>query len=102
MMSRRPIAALVLAVAGTLQLWDSRVFSAGLPAIGIAVVGLALPLVALIVTESMGWRIGSVIACAVLLLSAKAFAPHPLPAIGVIAVIAITANWLAAPKPVAR
>ena len=102
MMSRRSVAALVLAAVGTLQLWDSRVFSAGAPAIGIAVVGLALPLVALLLTESMAWRIGSVIACAVLLLSAKAFAPHPLPAIGVIAVIAMAANWLAAAKPVAR
>ena len=97
-MSRRTVAVLVLIVMGILQLWDSRVFSAGSAAIAIAVAGLALPVVALLVTDRMDLRMGSVVVCALLLLGAKAFAPHPLPAIGVTAVIAAAANWLAASK----
>jgi hypothetical protein len=98
MMSRRTVAVLVLIGMGTLQLWDSRVFSAGSAAIAVAVAGLALPAVALLATDRMDLRIGSVVACAVLLLAAKAFAPHPLPAIGVTAVIAAAANALAVSK----
>ena len=40
-------------------------------------------------------RLRSVIACALLLLSAKVSAPHPLPALGAIAVMAAGANWFA-------
>ena len=94
-MSRRIVGAVILAVMGTLQLWDSGVFSAGAPAIAIAMLGLVLPVGTLIFVDRFDVRIGSVVACALLLLSAKAFAPHPLPAIGVIAVIAVAANWLA-------
>jgi hypothetical protein len=97
-MSRRTAAVLVLIGMGTLQLWDSRVFSAGPAAIATGLAGLSLPVLALLFTERMDIRIGSVVACAVLLLGAKAFAPHPLPAIGVIAVIAAGANWLAVSK----
>ena len=95
MMSRRTAAVLVLIGMGTLQLWDSRVFTAGAAAMAIAVTGVVLPIAALLLTERMDVRIVSVIACAILMLTAKAFAPHPLPAIGVIAVIAAAANWLA-------
>jgi hypothetical protein len=94
-MSRRNVGVLILIVMGTLQLWDSRVFSAGAPAIAIAVLGLALPVVTLMFVDRLDVRMGSVVACAILLLWAKAFAPHPLPGIGVIAVIAAAANWLA-------
>jgi hypothetical protein len=94
-MSRRTVAVLVLIGMGLLQLWDSRVFSAGSVAISVALAGLALPVAALLATDRMDLRIGSVVACALLLLGAKAFAPHPLPAVGVIAVIAAGANWLA-------
>ena len=97
-MSRRTVGALILLVMGTLQLWDSRVFSAGAPAIAIALLGLALPVGTLMFVDRLDVRMGSVIACAILLLSAKAVAPHPLPAIGVIAVIAAAANWLAESK----
>ena len=95
MMSRRAVAVLVLFVMGTLQLWDSNVFTAGAAAIAIALVALALPIGTLVLTERTDVRMGSVVACAVLLLSAKAFAPHPLPAVGIVAVIAAAANWLA-------
>ena len=98
MMSRRAVAVLILMVMGTLQLWDSRVFTAGAPAIAIALVALMLPIGTLLFTERMDVRMGAVVASAVLLFSAKAFAPHPLPAIGVVAVIAAAANWLAASK----
>jgi hypothetical protein len=94
-MTRRSTAVVVLIGVGLLQLWDSRVFDAGLPAIAIALTGLLLPVLALAFTERVDVRIGSVALCAVLLLSAKVVAPHPLPAIGVIAVIAAAANGLA-------
>jgi hypothetical protein len=101
MMSRRTVAVLVLLVMGALQLWDSRVFTAGPAAIAVAVTGLMLPVGTLLFTERMDLRMGSVVACAVILLSAKAFAPHPLPAIGVVAAIAAAANWLAVSKSAA-
>ena len=100
-MSRRTVGVLILIVMGTLQLWDSRVFSAGASTIAIAVLGLSLPVGALIFVDRLDIRVGSVIACAILLLSAKAFAPHPLPAIGVIVVIAAAANWLSESKRLA-
>jgi hypothetical protein len=49
----------------------------------------------------MDVRLGSVVVCAALLVSAKAFAPHPLPAIGLVALIAAAANWLAVKAPCA-
>ena len=101
MRSRRMVAVLVILVMGTLQLWDSRVFSAGPAAISIAVTALALPIGTLIFSERMEVRMGAVLACAVMLLSAKLVAPHPLPAIGVAAVVAAAANWLAAARPTA-
>ena len=101
-MSRRTVGILVLVVMGMLQLWDSRVFTAGAPAIAIALVGLALPLAALLFVDRLDIRMGSVVASAIVLLSAKAFAPHPLPAIGMIAVIAAAANWLAESKRLAN
>jgi len=100
MMTRRTVAVIVLIVVGTLQLWDSRVFSAGAQAIAIASTGLALPVVALLATDRMSLRIGSIAGCALLLLAAKAFAPHPLPAIGIIAAIAAAANWLVEAKEI--
>ena len=101
-MSRRTVAVLILIVMGTIQMWDSRVFSAGAPVIAIAVLGLGLPVGTLLFVERMDVRFASVCACAILLLSAKAFAPHPLPALGVIAVIAAAANWLAESKRLAE
>ena len=98
MMSRRAVAVLTLVVMGTLQLWDSRVFTAGAPAMAIALSALALPIGTLLLTERMDVRMGAVVVAAVLLLSAKAFAPHPLPAVGIVAVIAAAANWLAVSK----
>jgi hypothetical protein len=98
MRSRHAVAVLTLVVMGTLQLWDSRVFTAGAPAIAIALAALALPVGTLLFTERMDVRMGAVVVSAVLLLSAKAFAPHPLPAIGIVAVIAVAANWLAVSK----
>jgi hypothetical protein len=97
-MSRRTVGVVILIVMGTLQLWDSRVFSAGAAAMAIAGLGLALPVATLIFVDRLDIRMGSVVASAALLLTAKAFAPHPLPAIGVIAVIAAAANWLAESK----
>jgi hypothetical protein len=101
MVSRRTVAVLILIVMGTLQLWDSRGFSAGPSAIAIATIAVLLPVLTLMFVERMDVRMGAVLACAVLLLVAKLFAPHPLPAIGVIAVIAAAANWLVAAKPAA-
>jgi hypothetical protein len=98
MMSRRTVAVVVLVGMGSLQLWDSRVFSAGGPVIAIAVTALLLPIGTLVFTERLDLRFGSVVACALLLLSAKVVAPHPLPALGVAAVIAGAANWLAVSK----
>ena len=98
MTSKRTVAVLILIVVGILQLWDSRVFTAGLPAIAVALLGLSLPVGTLLFTDRMDLRMGSVVACAMVLFMAKAFAPHPLPAIGVIAVVAAAANWLAASK----
>ena len=100
-MSRRHIGVLILIVMGTLQLWDSRVFSAGAPVIAIAVLGLALPVGALMFVDRFDVRAGSVIACAILLLLAKVVAPHPLPALGVIAVMAAAVNWFAESKRLA-
>ena len=98
MVSRRAVAVVILVSMGTLQLWDSRVFSAGPPAIAVALIALLLPIAALLFSERMDVRMGSVVVCALLLLSAKIIAPHPLPAIGVTAVIAAAANWLAVSK----
>lgn len=100
MMSRRTVAVVILVVMGTLQLWDSRVFSAGAPVIAIAVVALLLPVGTLLLTERLDFRMGSVVACALLLLLAKIVTPQPLPALGVTAVIAAAANWLAVSKKV--
>jgi hypothetical protein len=100
MMSRRTAAVVILVVMGTLQLWDSDVFDAGAAVIAIAVFALLLPIGALLFTERMDLRIGSVVACAALLMSAKVVTPLPLPALGVAAVIAAAANWLAASKKV--
>lgn len=98
MMSRRSVAVLTVIVMGTLQLWDSRLFTAGAPAIATALTALALPIATLLFTERMDLRMGAVVVCAVLLFVAKVAAPHPLPAIGVVAVIAAAANWLAVSK----
>ena len=98
MEKRRVVAVTVLAGMGLLQLWDSRVFTAGTAVIAVALVALSLPIGSLLFTERMDVRIGAVIACAGLLLSAKVLAPHPLPAVALIAVIAMGANWLAAAK----
>lgn len=98
MMSRRAVAVVVLVSMGTLQLWDSRVFSAGTLVIAVSLIALLLPIGALLFSERMDVRMGSVLACAMLLLSAKIVAPHPLPAIGVTAVIAAAANWLVVSK----
>ena len=98
MEKRRLVAVIVLAGMGLLQLWDSRVFTAGATVIVIALVALALPVGSLLFTEQPGLRIGAVLVCAALLLSTKVLAPHPLPAIGVIAAIAMAANWLAAAR----
>ena len=100
-MSRRTVGVVILMVMGTLQLWDSRVFSAGALTIAIAVLGLSLPVGTMIFVDRLDVRMGSVIACALLLLAAKVMAPHPLPALGVIAVIAAAANWLAESKRLA-
>ena len=94
-MSRRTIGIVIVIVMGSIQLWDSRVFSAGALTIAIAVLGLSLPAGALIFVDRLDVRMGSVMACALLLLSAKVVAPHPLPALGVIAVMAAAANWFA-------
>ena len=99
MMSRRAAAVVTLVLMGTLQLWDSRVFTAGAAAIAVALIALLLPIGTLLFSERMDVRMSAVVLSALLLLSAKAFAPHPLPAIGVTAVIAAAANWLAAPRP---
>jgi hypothetical protein len=101
MRSRRTVAVIVILVMGTLQLWDSRVFSAGPAAIVIALSALALPILTLMYSERMEVRMGAVVVCALMLLSAKLVAPHPLPAIGVAAVVAAAANWLAAARPTA-
>ena len=101
-MSRRTVAVLILVVMGAIQMWDSRVFSAGTPVIAIAVLGLSLPVGTLIFVERGDIRFASVVACAILLLSAKVFAPHPLPALGIIAVIAAAANWLVESKKLAE
>jgi hypothetical protein len=101
MRSRRTLAIVVILVMGTLQLWDSRVFSAGPAAIVIAVGALALPIWTLMYSERMEVRMGAVVVCALMLLSAKLVAPHPLPAIGVAAVVAAAASWLAAARPTA-
>lgn len=93
---RRSIAVVVLLVMGLLQLWDSHVFTAGTPVMAVALFALSLPVASLIFTERGEIRLAAVIACVLLLLSAKILAPHPLPAIGVIAVIAAAVNWLAA------
>ena len=87
---------------GTLQLWDSRVFTAGAPVIAIALVGLGLPVATLLFVDRLDVRMGSVLACAILLLTAKVFAPHPLPALGIIALMAAAANWLAESKRLAE
>jgi hypothetical protein len=50
-------------------------------------------------SERMEIRPAGVVACPLLLLITKTLAPHPLPAIGVIAVIAAGANALAVLKP---
>jgi hypothetical protein len=104
MMSRRSVAVLTVIVMGTLQLWDSRVFTAGAPAIAISLTALALPIGTLLFTDRMELRMGAVVLCALLLFAAKVAALHPLPAIGVVAVIAVAANWLAVSKaaPAAR
>jgi len=102
MLSRRTVGILILIVMGTLQLWDSRVFSAGTPVTAIAVMGLALPVAALMLVDRLDVRAGSVLACAALLLSAKVLAPHPLPALGVIVIMAAAANWLAESKTLAE
>ena len=101
-MSRRTVAVLILIVMGTIQMWDSRVFSAGAPAIAIAILGLSLPVGTLLFVERLDVRFASVVACALLMLAAKVFAPHPLPALGIIAVIAGAANWLAESKRLAE
>ena len=98
MMSRRTVAVVILVSMGMLQLWDSRVFGAGAPVITVALVALLLPIATLIFSERIDLRMGSVVVCALLLLFAKIVAPHPLPAIGVTAVIAAAANWLALSK----
>ena len=98
MMSRRTVAVLVLLAMGTLQLWDSRVFTAGTTALLLSLVALGLPVGGLLFTDRMDVRMGSVVVCAVLLFIAKLAAPHPLPAVGVVAVIAVAANWLAVSK----
>ena len=102
MTRRRIVAVTILAIMGALQLWDSRVFTAGAPVIAVALVALSLPIGTLLFSERMDIRMTAVVACALLLLFSKTLAPHPLPAIGVIAVVAMAANWLAAPHPVAR
>jgi hypothetical protein len=102
MTTRRIVAATTLAIMGMLQLWDSRVFTAGAPVIAVAVLALTLPIGTLLFSERTEVRMAAVVACVLLLLFSKTLAPHPLPAIGVIAVIAMAASWLAAAKPVAR
>ena len=95
---RRLIAVVVLAGVGLLQLWDSRVFAAGTAVTVIALLALSLPIGSLLFTERVEIRLGAVLACVAVLLSTKLLAPHPLPAIGIIAAIAMAANWLAPPK----
>jgi hypothetical protein len=99
MTTRQIVAALIVAVMGTLQLWDSHVFSAGAATIAVSAVAVLLPVAAILFVDRMEVRFGAVLACALLLLSAKILAPHPLPALGVIAVMAAAANWLAAVRP---
>jgi hypothetical protein len=101
MMSRRAVAVAVLVLMGTLQLWDSRVFSAGVPVIALASIALLLPIGTLLFSERLDVRMGSVLVCALLLLTAKIIAPHQLPALGVTAVMAAAANWFAASKRLA-
>ncbi|HEU4927321.1 MAG TPA: hypothetical protein VFT24_09745 [Vicinamibacterales bacterium] len=98
MEKRRLVSVIVLIVMGLLQLWDSRAFTAGSTVIALVLAALALPVGSLLFTDRMEVRIAAVLACAALLLSTKLLAPHPLPAIGVIAAIAMAANWLAAAK----
>jgi len=98
MENRRLAAVIVLAIMGLLQLWDSRVFAAGGTVMAIALVALLLPIASLLFTERADIRIAAVLACAALLLGTKMIAPHPLPAVGVIAAIAMAANWLAASR----
>ena len=101
MTTRRIAAVTILAIMGVLQLWDSDVFTAGTPVIAVAVLALMLPVGTLLFSERTEVRVASVAACALLLLFSKTLAPHPLPAIGVIAVIAAAANALAILKPAA-
>lgn len=98
MMSRRAVAVVVLVSMGMLQLWDSRVFSAGPQVIAVALMALLLPIGTLLFSDRIEVRMASVVVCALLLLSAKMVAPHPLPAVGVTAVSAAAANWLAVSK----
>ena len=101
METRRIVAVTILAIMGALQLWDSRVFTAGAPVIAVGVLALMLPIGTLMLSERMEVRMAAVVACALLLVFSKVLAPHPLPALGVIAVIAAGANLLAVAKPVA-
>jgi hypothetical protein len=102
MMSRRTVGVLILVVMGMLQLWDSRVFTAGAPVIALALAGLGLPVGALLFVDRLDVRLGSVVACAILLLTAKVLAPHPLPAVGIIALMAGAVNWFAESKRIAE
>ena len=95
---RRYAAVIVLVVMGLLQFWDSRVFTAGAPVVALSLLALSLPIAALLFTERQDARIAAVVTCAVLLLSAKVLTPQPLPALGVVAAIALAANWLAAAR----
>jgi uncharacterized membrane protein len=99
MTTRRIVAVTILAIMGVLQLWDSHVFTAGAGVVTVAAIALMLPVGTLLFSERVEIRVAAVVACALLLLFSKALAPHPLPALGVIAVIAAGANALAAMKP---
>ena len=81
------VAILVLGLGAT-QAWDSNVLNAPTWIIAIVALAVALPALALVLTDEPGMLLGAIVATSLLLLTAKLLSPVPMPALLVIVVLA--------------
>lgn len=84
----KTIVAILILGLGAIQAWDSNVLNAPSWIIAIVALAIAVPAVALLLTDEPGMLLAAIIAMSLLLLAAKLLSPVPLPALLLVVVLA--------------
>ncbi len=84
----RTIIAILIIGLGATQAWDSNVLAAPSWVIALVALAVALPALAVVITDDPGMLLAAIIGMSLLLLAAKLMSPVPLPALLVVAMLA--------------